>query len=91
MQARRCLGWAGVPLACLQGLPEPWGWVLRLALGTGLRWGELVRATEGGRRSFTSPQVFDGLGDDASTLCDELPGAHPLLRKWMKKLAKRLS
>lgn len=52
--------------------------------------GELVRATQGGRRSFASPQVFDGLGDDVAEFCDELPGAHPLLRKWMKKLAKRL-
>lgn len=25
-------------------LPERWAWVIRLALGTGLRWGELVRA-----------------------------------------------
>jgi len=52
--------------------------------------GELVRVTDGGRRSFASPQVFDGLGDDVAVLCDDLPGAHPLLRKWMKKLAKRL-
>ena len=52
--------------------------------------GELVRATQGGRSSFASPQVFDGLGDDAAALSDDLPGAHPLLRKWMKKLAKRV-
>jgi len=58
--------------------------------GTETVLGELVRVTDGGRRSFTSPQVFDGLGDDVAVLCDDLPGAHPLLRKWMKKLAKRL-
>jgi hypothetical protein len=34
--------------------------------------------------------VFDDLGQDVAVLCDDLPGAHPLLRKWMKKLAKRL-
>jgi len=28
----------------LRGLPEPYGFVCRLALGTGLRWGELTRA-----------------------------------------------
>ncbi len=26
------------------GVPEPWGFVIRLGLGTGLRWGELTRA-----------------------------------------------
>jgi len=52
--------------------------------------GELVRVTDGGRRPFKSPQVFDGLGAEVAVLCDDLPGAHPLLRKWMKKLAKRL-
>jgi hypothetical protein len=52
--------------------------------------GELVRATQGGRCSFTSPQVVDSLDDDIAALSDDLPGAHPLLRKWMKKLAKRV-
>jgi integrase len=28
----------------LVGLPEPYGFTIRLALGTGLRWGELLRA-----------------------------------------------
>lgn len=58
--------------------------------GTKTALGELVRVTDGGRKSFASPQVFDGLGDDVAALCDDLPGAHPFLRKWMKKLAKRL-
>jgi hypothetical protein len=52
--------------------------------------GELVRVTQGGQRTFASPQVFDDLGAEVAVLCDDLPGAHPLLRKWMKKLAKRL-
>jgi len=29
----------------LFGLPDPYGFVCRLGIGTGLRWGELVRAT----------------------------------------------
>jgi hypothetical protein len=52
--------------------------------------GELVRVARTGRRSFVSPQVFDGLGSAAMSLADDLPGAHPLLRKWMKKLAQRV-
>jgi hypothetical protein len=51
--------------------------------------GQLVRVTQGGARSFASPQVFEGLDAAVASLADELPGAHPLLRKWMKKLAKR--
>lgn len=31
-------------VAALMGLPEPYGFIARLGLGTGLRWGELVRA-----------------------------------------------
>ena len=58
--------------------------------GTETVLGELIRTTGGGRRSFQSPQVFEGLNRDVQTLSDELPGAHPILRKWMKKLAKRL-
>ncbi len=30
--------------AALVALPEPWGFVMRLGLGTGMRWGELARA-----------------------------------------------
>jgi hypothetical protein len=52
--------------------------------------GQLVRVTHDGARTFTSPQVFDGLDRDIEALADDLPGAHPLLRKWMKKLAKRV-
>lgn len=52
--------------------------------------GELVRITLVGRQSFASPQVFSGLDGAVAALSDDLPGAHPLLRKWMKKLAARL-
>lgn len=30
--------------AALRAMPEPYGWIARLGLGTGLRWGELTRA-----------------------------------------------
>jgi len=42
------------------------------------------------RRGFESHEVFAGLGDDIASFAEELPGAHPLLRKWMKKLAKQV-
>jgi hypothetical protein len=58
--------------------------------GTTTALGELVRTTSRGRRSFASPQVFEGLDDDIAALIEELPGAHPLLRKWMRKLAARV-
>ena len=51
--------------------------------------GQLVRIREAGR-AYASPQVFDGMSGDVEALSDDLPGAHPLLRKWMKKLATRL-
>jgi hypothetical protein len=52
--------------------------------------GDLARTVKGERRSFASRDVFDGLGDDIASFAEELPGAHPLLRKWMKKLAKQI-
>lgn len=52
--------------------------------------GAIIRATKSGRRSFASPEVFAGLDGEIASLVSDLPGAHPLLRKWMKKLAKRL-
>ncbi|HEX4824801.1 MAG TPA: hypothetical protein VFV19_10830 [Candidatus Polarisedimenticolaceae bacterium] len=52
--------------------------------------GELVRAVGGTKGRFANPDVFDGAGSDISALAEDLPGAHPMLRKWMKKLAKRV-
>jgi hypothetical protein len=52
--------------------------------------GELVRAVSGVRGGFASRDVFAGTGSDIAALADDLPGAHPLLRKWMKRLAKRV-
>ena len=52
--------------------------------------GVLVREVQAARRSLTRPEVFTGIGSEIAVLADDLPGAHPLLRKWMKKLATRL-
>ena len=52
--------------------------------------GELVRAVSGAHGGFASRDVFAGTGSDIAALADDLPGAHPLLRKWMKRLAKRV-
>jgi hypothetical protein len=52
--------------------------------------GELVRAVGGSRGAMANRSVFAGAGSDISALAEELPGTHPLLRKWMKKLAKRV-
>jgi hypothetical protein len=52
--------------------------------------GELVRAVGAARGTIVSREVFAGLGADISALASDLPGTHPLLRKWMKKLAKRV-
>jgi len=52
--------------------------------------GALVRATQSERHSFVNRDVFAGLGPDIASLAEDLPGAHPVLRKWMKRLAKRV-
>jgi len=52
--------------------------------------GELVRAVGAARGTLATRDVFAGLGSDISALASNLPGAHPLLRKWMKRLAKRV-
>ena len=52
--------------------------------------GDLARTLKNERRGFESRDVFQGLGDDIASFAEELPGAHPLLRKWMKKLAKQV-
>jgi len=53
--------------------------------------GELVRSIAAERGSFTNRAVFAGVGSDITALAEDLPGAHPLLRKWMKRLAKRIA
>ena len=52
--------------------------------------GELVRALDGSKGGFANRDVFNGAGSDIAALAEDLPGAHPMLRKWMRKLAKRV-
>ncbi len=52
--------------------------------------GQLVQLSTGyGKRSATA-DLLDGLSVDVLTLARELPGPHPLLRKYVKRLARRL-
>ncbi|MCC6651042.1 MAG: tyrosine-type recombinase/integrase [Candidatus Eisenbacteria bacterium] len=44
VQERPPAGLLPLEVKLLEGLPDPWGFVLRLLLGTGLRWGEACRA-----------------------------------------------
>lgn len=44
LQERAPAGLLPLEVKLLEGLPDPWGFVLRLLLGTGLRWGEACRA-----------------------------------------------
>ncbi len=59
------------------------------AEGTETVLGQLVRIRKAGR-TYASPQVFDGMDKDVDALAEELPGSHPFLRKWMRKLATQL-
>jgi hypothetical protein len=53
--------------------------------------GDLVRTWETVGRRAPRPEVFIGLERDVLALAGDLPGAHPLLRKHLRKLARRLS
>ena len=53
--------------------------------------GDLVRTWERVGRRAARPDVFIGLERDVLALSGDLPGAHPLLRKHLRKLARRLS
>ena len=50
--------------------------------------GELVRLTEDANNA--EPALISGLSNDVMRLAGELPGAHPLLRKYVKRLARQL-
>jgi hypothetical protein len=52
--------------------------------------GELVRAYERDRSSLSRSPAFHGLDLEIAQLADQLPGVHPNLRRWMKRLASRL-
>ena len=52
--------------------------------------GDLVRAyRDHGSRSIRT-EVWNGLRTDIEALAKELPGIHPRLRKYMKRLARRI-
>ena len=48
--------------------------------------GDWVRRSQHGNQS----EVWSGLGDLIITRSDTLPGAHPLLRKWLRRLAREI-
>jgi hypothetical protein len=52
--------------------------------------GALVAAYLAEPRRMTRPDVFDGLGGEIEVLARDLPGIHPFLRKYVKKLARRM-
>jgi hypothetical protein len=52
--------------------------------------GALVIACRDERDLMARPEVFDGLGGEIESMARELPGIHPFLRKYVKKLARRI-
>lgn len=58
--------------------------------GTRTSLGELVQTVASVRGAADNDDVFAGLSGEVSTLAEELPGAHPLLRKYMRRLAHKL-
>jgi hypothetical protein len=52
--------------------------------------GELVQLSSSLSRLSGRPDLFEGLSLDVLTLARNLPGPHPLLRKYVKRLAQRL-
>jgi hypothetical protein len=58
------------------------------ARGTAL--GDLVQTFLEQRSQMQRPDVFTGLGDKIERLAKDLPGAHPFLRKYVKRLARQL-
>jgi hypothetical protein len=59
------------------------------AAGTAL--GELVMTIDRLPAGLSRSDVFAGLGNDLSNISGQLPGAHPFLRKWFRKLAGRIA
>jgi hypothetical protein len=53
--------------------------------------GALVVACRDERDRIARPEVFDGLGGEIESLARQLPGIHPFLRKYAKRLARRVS
>ena len=52
--------------------------------------GQLVQLSSTSSARSANVDLFDGLSADVLTLARDLPGPHPLLRKYVKRLARRL-
>jgi len=52
--------------------------------------GDLVQTYRVEKRGLSRSEVFGGLSAEITELARELPGAHPLLRKYVRKLARQL-
>jgi hypothetical protein len=52
--------------------------------------GALVATYLAEQRRMARPDVFAGLGGEIESLARELPGIHPFLRKYLKRLARRM-
>jgi hypothetical protein len=60
------------------------------AKGTRTALGDLVQTYERARPAMSNSAVFEGLDSEIEALVEELPGVHPFLRKYMKRLARKL-
>jgi len=52
--------------------------------------GDLAASYAAERGDLVRPDVFVGLGSEIDRLAGDLPGMHPLLRKYLRRLAGRL-
>ena len=59
-------------------------WRARTALG------DLVELYRREAETAERPEVFEGLSGEILELSEFLPGAHPLLRKYLRRLAEEL-
>jgi len=58
--------------------------------GTRTALGDLVQTYQRERPGVSNGAVFDGLDSEIEAMAEELPGVHPYLRKYMKRLARKL-
>jgi integrase len=77
----------------LRRLPEPYGFVCRLALATGLRWGELTRAQGADVKRFRAPgsemeQAFIEVSQTKSKRVRRVPVPPELLRELRNKVGR---
>ncbi len=52
--------------------------------------GDLVQTYRREKNGLARPEVFGGLSSEIMTLARELPGPHPLLRRYVRRLALQL-